>query len=551
MFLPLKRASISSITLILLITFLPGVGQVSRAGVVHAAAPMQVTLLTDQFGSVGGGGAGCSLREAVYAINNRLSSSNGCLGGNLTTTITLPPGTYHLTIAGAGEDLSKTGDLDIRRSMTITGAGAATTTVLAEATPNDRIFHVQSPGTTPIQVTISGLTLSKGNVTEVKGGGAVLNERARLGLEDVVIKGNRSGTYGGGVTTLRDSVLSISGSTISGNHAGYGGGVYSEGLITIENTTIQENTADTIGGGINSNPFNPSRDYLYIIGSTIAGNQTGGNSAGVISSGSLTIKTSKIENNGGTGLTIDAGSNAAVFYSQITSNQSISSGSGNGIESHGSLSLFYSTIEKNASIGLLVTDGSTAVIEGTTVNSNAKDGLKVETGSTAQVTNSTISANLIGMTSTGGNFNLLAVTVADNQSGGIRMIAGEARVNGTILARNSGANCILLGGTVNSLSDFNLQDNAAQECPFVAENNHTGNPGLEAGVADHGGTTKTYEISSGSPAVDAIPANSPFCLGIDQRWFGRPAGIGCDIGAFEAGAAAVVVQFNYLPLVFR
>src|SRR6185436_1778676 len=63
----------------------------------------------------------CSLRGAVI-------KANGLAG---QTTITVPAGTYTLTIAGAGEDNAATGDLDIRRDVTIVGAGAATTIIQA------------------------------------------------------------------------------------------------------------------------------------------------------------------------------------------------------------------------------------------------------------------------------------------------------------------------------------------------------------------------------------------------------------------------------------
>ncbi len=43
--------------------------------------------------------------------------------------ITLPAGTYKLTLAGKNENDAKTGDLDIKNSMTINGAGATKTII--------------------------------------------------------------------------------------------------------------------------------------------------------------------------------------------------------------------------------------------------------------------------------------------------------------------------------------------------------------------------------------------------------------------------------------
>jgi CSLREA domain-containing protein len=61
----------------------------------------------------------CSLREAIIAANANPGAD----------VITLPAGTYTLTIPGAGEDGGATGDLDILGDLTINGAGASTTIV--------------------------------------------------------------------------------------------------------------------------------------------------------------------------------------------------------------------------------------------------------------------------------------------------------------------------------------------------------------------------------------------------------------------------------------
>ena len=54
----------------------------------------------------------CSLREAVVAANAAAGPD----------TITVPPGTYTLTLAGAGEEAAATGDLDITDDVTIIGS---------------------------------------------------------------------------------------------------------------------------------------------------------------------------------------------------------------------------------------------------------------------------------------------------------------------------------------------------------------------------------------------------------------------------------------------
>lgn len=55
------------------------------------------------------------MREAVVAANTASGAD----------TITVPAGVYTLTISGANEDASATGDLDISEEVTIDGQGLA------------------------------------------------------------------------------------------------------------------------------------------------------------------------------------------------------------------------------------------------------------------------------------------------------------------------------------------------------------------------------------------------------------------------------------------
>src|SRR2546422_522407 len=61
----------------------------------------------------------CSLREAISAANAAAGSD----------TITLPAGTYTLTIAGANEFANASGDLNSTGDLTINGAGADVTVI--------------------------------------------------------------------------------------------------------------------------------------------------------------------------------------------------------------------------------------------------------------------------------------------------------------------------------------------------------------------------------------------------------------------------------------
>jgi CSLREA domain-containing protein len=72
----------------------------------------------------------CTLRAAIQEANARIGAD----------AIILPPGTYTLTRAGINEQAAATGDLDILGELTITGGGAASTTINANGI--DRVFEV-------------------------------------------------------------------------------------------------------------------------------------------------------------------------------------------------------------------------------------------------------------------------------------------------------------------------------------------------------------------------------------------------------------------------
>lgn len=103
------------------------------------AVTLTVTRTDDQLDSSPGdglcsalNGGGCSLRAAVQ-------EANALFGGD---GIYLPPGTYSLTLAGAGEDLAASGDLDIASAITLLGTGWAVNTI-ARASNADRLFDIQ------------------------------------------------------------------------------------------------------------------------------------------------------------------------------------------------------------------------------------------------------------------------------------------------------------------------------------------------------------------------------------------------------------------------
>ncbi len=217
----------------------------------------------------------CSLREAITAANNNVANvdcpavdafgNNTIILGN--DTIILPAGTYTISLPTSGcEDADANGDFDIvnttgtPETLTITGAGAATTIINANKV--DRVFDLVISTVSPI-VTISGVTIENGVARDCTGtffnsGGGIRVQAGSLTLTDVVVNGNDA-INGGGIQINNPGIPGtgiINRSTISNNNANQaigtnsGGGVNSFGVLTMINTTVSGNHAEGDGGGL-------------------------------------------------------------------------------------------------------------------------------------------------------------------------------------------------------------------------------------------------------------------------------------------------------------
>lgn len=108
------------------------------------------------------GDGNCTLREAIMNANlpggGDTTSGDCTVGDTGADTITLPDGTYTLSLTGTGEDANATGDLDITDGLTINGQGAGITIVDADGI--DRSIHIIGA----ITVEINDLTVTGGRV---------------------------------------------------------------------------------------------------------------------------------------------------------------------------------------------------------------------------------------------------------------------------------------------------------------------------------------------------------------------------------------------------
>ncbi len=253
------------------------------------AEPLTVTKTDDT--NDGHCDADCSLREAVIEANLHPG-----------TVISIPPGTYTLTIAGSGENAAATGDLDITTNMTISGSRGAAETIISVGSSvpgglimDDFIFHVIGPVGMPATLTLSGVTLrhsqsaailvtptgnldlSNSIVTDNVGNyGSSILIRGTATLSNVSVSNN---TVSGGINNL--GILTLSNSTLSGNSAVNGGGLFNTGTATLTNVTISGNQAVYRGGGI----YNTGT--LTLLNDTISGNISNSETPSVVGGGGI------------------------------------------------------------------------------------------------------------------------------------------------------------------------------------------------------------------------------------------------------------------------
>lgn len=453
-------------------------------------------------------GAALSLRQSLTTAN-------------LTTeddTIELETGRYQLSLVGRSEDLNASGDLDVLNSVTINGAGRDDTII--DANSIDRIFHIVGPG---ISLTLRNLTLTEGDSDE--NGGAVFNPFGTLVLDNVRATFNTShgsgsdGSGGGavasGTTTSFTANTTIIHSMIDHNTAdnGNGGGLLSDrGLMTIQDTILDRNTASGRGGGL----------ALY--------------SQFDVSATEITNNTARI----GAGAEVDHGGTGEFFQTHFIGNTAVERGGGLSIDTTG-VTLTNSVIQNNNSIvgAAFVIDNGSAALAGLQVTGNTGTTSVVFLANfTASMVNTTISNNSVtsGAVVTSafsGHLQSENNAIVNNTGIGVWNVGTELpSFKNTIVANNSVSDLVGAGDSVGG----NLIRDIGSALGFVNGTNRDQigtaaqpiDPQLGL-LADNGGPTKTHALLAGSPAIDAgISVDS---VTTDQRGF--PRGAVRDIGAFE------------------
>nr|MBA2491170.1 hypothetical protein [Gammaproteobacteria bacterium] len=276
-------------------------------------------------------GGACTLVDAITAANNDVATG-GCSAGSGADTLGL---SGNLTLTAVNTDLyGPTALPAVTSAITVEGNGA--TISRASGAPDFRLFAVDSTGSLTLRKTkITGGRLSGVDAL----GGGLFNNVGELTIIDSTVSGNAvtsdSGD-GGGIATRSTSEqvsLTLINSTVADNTAGdLGGGINfrSFGKLTVDKSTISGNSARDGVGLLHIG------DNSAISNSTISGNSSSGygGSGGLLHGGTLTLTSTTVSNNSAAGMygvggvAAFAGGTLTLTNSTITGNSAPNSGAG-------------------------------------------------------------------------------------------------------------------------------------------------------------------------------------------------------------------------------
>ena len=372
-------------------------------------------------------------------------------------------------------------------------------TVSADQIVGTNSLHVVVVNNAGSSTVLDGVTVSGGDHADDSGGG-MKNFSSSPTVTDCSFQGNRStGTgVGGGMANLSGSSPVVTDCSFSGNTASFGGGMYNatNSAPAVIRGSFSDNRA-TWGAGMYNSLSSPVLTTCTFSGNsaTEGGALANGTSSPTVTD--CTFSQNTATNNGG-GMVNRDSSSPAVTGCTFVSNDALAFPSyGGGM---------YNFTSCTPTVVNCTFSGNRATWGGGMGNYDASPVLKF---CTLAENVAIASGDNLFCTKSGGLPSVLTATNVifwGSDLGGIDGNNGATMVFDTCVVQDG------IGGT-----------------HIITEDPKLGPLG------DNGGPTWTRALLEGSSALDVATATTPV-VSRDQRGYGRPAGLGSDIGAFETGA---------------
>jgi len=135
-------------------------------------------------------------------------------------------------------------------------------------------------------LTLTGCTLQENTVDE----GGAIRSAGTLTINNSLVSANSADSRGGGIFNF-DGTMILMNSTVSGNTSMFlGGGIANDGTVTLTNSTVSGNTA-AIGGGISN------AELTMTLTNTTVSRNTAGSGGGIHSAAPLSLTNSTVSEN--------------------------------------------------------------------------------------------------------------------------------------------------------------------------------------------------------------------------------------------------------------
>ncbi len=345
----------------------------------------------------------------------------------------------------------------------------------------------------------------------------------RSGAGQTGCSGGDGGSAGSGAGVYSDGPLTVNQSTITGNTTGNGGAGGAGGQATFGGAAGSGGSGGD-GAGITSSLQGQA---LTLLASTIAGNLDGNGGGGGSGGPGANPGSGAAGGDGGRGgrgggLFSDAtlGATAAVRDSTIAQNVAGdggyggSGGAGNGPGRTGGAG--GNAADGADGGGVYADTGPVSLIADTLADDLAGEGGGPGGGGAGQ---NSASSGTEGTAGSGGSGGAIVVSPP------MMNVLASVSEQDTLVAASLPENCS--GAVTDADGNLSFPDTS---CPAEV----TSDPQLGP-LQDNGGPTATMSLASGSPAINQIPASGAGCPTTDQRNVVRPQPRtgDCDIGAYE------------------